>query len=74
MVKPHSVSWFVSLKSCKIMERNSFTVLFFLQKAPLLKKGEISVCMRIAVNREFRAWNDIVMVNVDWDVRYPIYK
>ncbi len=56
------------------MERNSFTVLFFLQKAPLLKKGEISVCMRIAVNREFRAWNDIVMVNVDWDVRYPIYK
>lgn len=32
------------------MERNSFSVLFFLKKTKLLKNGEASVCMRITVN------------------------
>lgn len=33
-----------------MMERNSFSVLFFLKKTKLLKNGEASVCMRITVN------------------------
>ncbi|ADV45103.1 site-specific integrase [Bacteroides helcogenes] len=32
------------------MERNSFSVLFFIKKTKLLKNGEASVCMRITVN------------------------
>lgn len=41
---------FVSLKtSRKMMERNSFSVLFFLKKTKLLKNGEASVCMRICL-------------------------
>ncbi len=32
------------------MERNSFSVLFFLKKTKLVKNGEASVCMRITVN------------------------
>lgn len=33
-----------------MMERNSFSVLFFLKKTKLLKNGEASVCMRITDN------------------------
>ena len=33
-----------------MMERNSFSVLFFLKKTKLLKNDEASVCMRITVN------------------------
>ena len=32
------------------MKRNSFNVLFFINKAKLLKNGEASVCMRITVD------------------------
>ena len=32
------------------MQRNYFTVLFFLKKSKLLKNGEAPICMRIAVN------------------------
>ncbi|MCR9012147.1 site-specific integrase [Gabonibacter chumensis] len=33
-----------------MQRRNSFSVLFFIKKAKLLKNGEASVCMRITVN------------------------
>ena len=32
------------------MQRNYFTVLFFLKKSKLLKNGEAPICMRITVN------------------------
>lgn len=32
------------------MARKSFSVLFFIKKAKLLKNGEAPVCMRITVN------------------------
>ena len=32
------------------MRRDSFNVLFFINKTKLLKNGEASVCMRITVN------------------------
>ena len=32
------------------MQRNYFTVLFFLKKSKLLKNGEAPICMRITIN------------------------
>ena len=32
------------------MQRNDFTVLFFLKKSKLLKNGEAPICMRITIN------------------------
>ena len=32
------------------MQRNYFTVLFFLKKSKLLKNGEAPICMRITLN------------------------
>ena len=32
------------------MQRNYFTILFFIKKSKLLKNGEAPICMRITVN------------------------
>lgn len=34
------------------MERNYFSVLFYIKKAKLLKNGEAPICLRITVNRK----------------------
>ena len=37
-------------KKSMAMQRNYFTVLFFLKKSKLLKNGEAPICMRITIN------------------------
>ena len=46
------------------MQRNYFTVLFFLKKSKLLKNGEAPICMRITVNGVLKSKNGIPKKNV----------
>ena len=48
------------------MARKSFSVLFFIKKAKLLKNGEAPVCMRITVNG--------CMVDISIKRSCPVYK
>ena len=40
----------IKKKKSMAMQRNYFTVLFFLKKSKLLKNGEAPICMRITIN------------------------
>ena len=49
------------------MARKSFSVLFFIKKAKLLKNGEAPVCMRITVNKNRKTFcNPPIKRNVDF--------
>lgn len=52
-----------------MMERNSFSVLFFLKKTKLLKNGEASVCMRITVNNVRSETNIRKLAHIRMDFR-----
>ena len=40
----------IKKKKSMAMQRNYFTVLFFLKKSKLLKNGEAPICMHITIN------------------------
>ena len=46
------------------MKRSSFNVLFFLKKTKLLKNGEASVYMRIAMVRELKTTSTRVLTRL----------
>lgn len=51
------------------MERNSFSVLFFLKKTKLLKNGEASVCIRITDNNVRAETNIRKSITVPYGIR-----
>ena len=53
------------------MQRNYFTVLFFLKKSKLLKNGEAPICMRITINGK-RAEVQIRLSGNFWLVSFKI--